>query len=109
MEQGTLKEVLEVERNISELLEKETARVRQWLEERQAAIEEDKLMAMADLEASAARQREEARASAEHEATRIVQEARSAADRSMSLDDAHLRPIVRHHIARILPESDRDH
>ena len=109
MEQGTLKEVLEVERQISEMLKTETERARIWLERREAEVEEARSKAAAELEASVARAKAAAKTSAEQEAIRILEQARSAADRALALNDAYLRPIVKSHIACILPESVRDH
>lgn len=109
MEQGTLEEVLEVEKEIEKLLDNETAKAQQWLEQRKKQIEEERHSAITELESTVARRKEVAKTNAEAKATRIVDQATSVACRVDAMSDDRLNQIIWEHMASILPESVRDH
>jgi F0F1-type ATP synthase membrane subunit b/b' len=109
MEQGTLEEVLEVEKEIEKLLDGETAKAQQWLEQRKKKIEEERQSAITELEASVARSKDSARTSVEARASRIVDQSKAVACRVDAMSDDRLNQFVWRHLAIILPESVRDH
>ncbi|MDH4031603.1 MAG: hypothetical protein OEU49_12200 [Chromatiales bacterium] len=109
MEQGTLEEVLEIEKEIEKLLDSETARAQRWLERRKKKIEKERQSAITELEASVARSKEVAKTTAEAKASRIIDRARSVACRVDAMGDDRLNQIIWEHMASILPESVRDH
>lgn len=108
MEQDTLKEILEVEKQIKETLDTETARAHQWLEQSKREIEEERQAEIAELNATVARGREEAKTTAEEKAAEVVERARSFAIRIEELDDDCLRQVTWGYIADIVPRINRD-
>lgn len=103
MEKDILSEVIEVEKEIQQCLEREKAKAREWLD---AAKEEAaKELARSEEEINGAFER--ALADAEQEAVlgaaEIVREAETRAERLRTLDDGTLRDIVKKQIGTILP------
>ena len=108
MEQNTLKEILEVEKQIEETLDRETGKARQWLKQSKREIEEERQSEIAELNEAVARGREEAKTTAAEKAAEIVERARSFADRVEGLGDDCLQHVTWRHIADIAPGTDRD-
>jgi len=104
MGQDTLQEVLEVERRIRELLDAETHKAQQWLEQALRESEQAAQATRAQLQASLAQREAAARRAADAEADALVRRARVIAERIAALDEEILLPIVWRHMAVIGPE-----
>jgi len=102
-EQGTLEEVLAVEKELGGMLDDVEARSRRWLEERIAQIERRHELAIAELAELGERGRKEADLAAERERERIADQARRRATRLEALDDDRLLQVTCTHLARLLP------
>ncbi len=102
-EQDTLQEVFGIEREIDVRLAAERQRVAQWLERSRQEIEQAKRSELATLTAQAAQDEATAQQAARDKAAAILRQATAAAERVRALDDARLQPVVRQHLAAILP------
>jgi flagellar biosynthesis/type III secretory pathway protein FliH len=102
-EQNTLREVFDVEREISVALAAERQKADEWLERARREIDQWKTSEIADLRASAAREREAAEKAAREQAAATIARTKSAADRVRSLTDAELAPLIRRQLAALLP------
>ena len=103
MAQDTLKEILEVEKEIKARLDMESARADQWLEQTRKEIESARRARIAELDASLARDKEEARRAAEEKAESIVDRVRTFSERIEGLGDDRLQQITWRHIANMGP------
>jgi hypothetical protein len=106
MTEGTLREVMEVERDIKRMLEAESANAREWLQRQKKAVERDGRSAAAELERRRRGNRAQAAAAAEEEAARVVARARACARRFDELDEAWLTDVVWRHLVGIGPGRD---
>jgi len=109
MGQDTLKEVLEVEKQIKEMLDDETRKAQQWLEQARRETERATHAARAQLEVFVTQSEEAAEKAAEAEAAAIIREAQALAERIEALDEQALRRLVWQHIAEVGPETRHDH
>jgi predicted nucleic acid-binding protein len=103
MEQNTLTEVLDVERQIKEQLGVERAKAQRWLEQANRETDAATQAELAQLAQSRAAGAQAAKKAAEVKAAAIVQQAQTAAGRIERLDDQYLQAIVWQHIAEIIP------
>jgi hypothetical protein len=103
MDQDTLGEVLGIEREISKKLDAEKEQARLWLESARHEIEQAKLSEIARLNAGAAQDDEAAAKAARDKAAGILQQATTGCERIRGLEDVALRPIIREHLAAIIP------
>lgn len=108
MAQDTLNEILEVEKQIKEMLDAETEKARRWLEQAKRKIEQERQSEIAQRDESVAQRKAAAKKAAEDKAAAIVQRARSLADHIARLDDNRLQQFVWEHIADIAPRVTRD-
>lgn len=106
-EQGTLEEVLAVEKELGGMLDEVESRSRQWLEERSTQIERQRELAIAELAELEKRGRQEADQASGRERERIADRARRGAARLEALDDDRLLQATWTHLARILPRTGR--
>jgi hypothetical protein len=106
MTEGTLREVMEVERDIKRMLEAESANAREWLQRQKQAVERDGRSAAAELVRRRRKSRAQAAAAAEQEAAQVVARARAIARRFDELDEAWLTDVVWRHVVGIGPGRD---
>jgi hypothetical protein len=104
MKQGTLAEILDVEKGIRDQLDAERAQASRWLEDERREIERAHEAALAQLRAESQRRRDAALRTARDEAAGVIERARSSAASQTLLSDDELRAVVRRRIGRILPE-----
>lgn len=102
-ERNTLQEVFGVEREISGMLAAERKKADEWLERARREIDQWTTSEIAALKTSAARDQEAAREVARERAAATLAQAMSATDRVRGLPDAQLAPLVRRHLAALLP------
>ena len=103
MERDTLEEILAVEKEIREKLERERDAASQWLAGIRHEVEQDKLAEIVRLKESVAQQEKTAQEAAQEKAKQIVQLATSAALRIERLHVDDLARRVRQHVACIVP------
>jgi hypothetical protein len=103
MEQSTLTEVLDVERQIKEQLVVERDKAQRWLEQANCESDAATQAELAQLAQSRAVGAQAAKQAAAVKAAAIVQQAQAAAERIERLDDRYLQPIVWQHLAEIIP------
>ncbi len=106
MTEGTLREVMDVERDIKRMLEAESANARDWLQRQKQAVERDGRSTPAELERRRQKSRAQAAAAAEQEAAQVVARARVIARRFDELDEAWLTDVVWRHLVGIGPGRD---
>lgn len=103
MEQDTLAEILRVEKELREQLDAERHRASEWLaatcRELDAAHQRD----LAALQAAAPQGGPGAAGEASQQATQLIREAEAATRSLAGFQDDYLRPVVRRHLAVILP------
>ncbi|HEX6639979.1 MAG TPA: hypothetical protein VF215_02645 [Thermoanaerobaculia bacterium] len=104
---SSLDDVLAVERELAELMGAERRKAARWLEERRREIESTAKAELRRLEQSAREDEETAKKSAAEKAAVIVEQSGSIARRIEALDDARLGPIVRKHLACLVPGVNR--
>ena len=104
MQQSTLAEILGVEQELRAQLDTEREQASRWLEQQRREIDLAHAARLAQLQAEAGQRREDALAAARESAAAIVRDAEAAAAAQSAVDDEHLRPLVRRHLAAILPE-----
>lgn len=109
MQQDTLSEILEVEKEIKAMLDAERKRADQWLERMKLEIEQATQSELARLKDSVAQSEPVAKKAAEEKAAAIVQQARSRAEHIERIEEDRLTQIVRQSIAAIIPGATRDH
>jgi glutathione S-transferase len=102
-EQDTLQEVFGIEREINSKLAAERQQVDQWLERTRSEIERATQSEIARLRARAAQDEKAANEAARDKAAESLRLAAAAAERVGGLDNAQLAPIVRQHLAAIMP------
>lgn len=103
MEQSTLTEVLDVERQIKQQLVVEREEAQRWLEQANRETDAATQAELAQLAQSRAAGAQAAKQAAAVKAVAIVQQAQAAAERIERLDDLYLQTIVWQHIAGIVP------
>lgn len=104
MENPTLREIIEVEKEIQQALEHTKEKMREWIEARKKETEEELARSEAELLKSFQQARENAMQDAGSRASSIVMEAEGRAARLTHLDDDILAGIAANHIKKILPE-----
>jgi len=102
-EQNTLREVFDVEREISVALAAERQKADEWLERARREIDQWKTSEIEALKASAAREQDAAEKAARDQAAATLARTKSAADRVRGLTDAELAPLIRRQLAALLP------
>lgn len=103
MEQGTLAEILGVEREIRSHLDTERERATRWLEDARLDLDREHATQLERLRLDLERRREAMLQAAHEQASGIVREAEAAARVHTSCDDQVLDALVRHHLDAILP------
>ena len=103
MERDTLEEILAVEKEIREKLERERDAASQWLAGIRHEVEQEKLAEIVRLKESVTQQEKTAQGAAQEKAKQIVQLATSAALRIERLHVDDLARRVRQHVACIVP------
>jgi|MudIll2142460700_1097286.scaffolds.fasta_scaffold08177_1 hypothetical protein len=103
MERDTLEEILAVEKEIREKLERERDAASQWLAGIRHEVEQETLAEIVRLKESVAQQEKTAQEAAQEKAKQIVQLATSAALRIERLHVDDLARRVRQHVACIVP------
>lgn len=104
---GSLDDVLAVERELAELMAAERGKAARWLEERRGEIASAAKAEHARIEQSVREQEAAAGNAAAGEAAVLVEQSRALARRIEALDDTRLGPIVRKHLAGIVPGVNR--
>jgi vacuolar-type H+-ATPase subunit H len=107
MEQSTLAEILDVEKDIRVRLDAGREQASRWLEDARREIEQAHQDALTRLQAEASRRRDTALQAARDRAAAIVEQAERDASAQSLVGDAELRALVRRHLAAILPEDVR--
>lgn len=105
MEQSTLAEILGVEKDIRARLETERKQADEWLEDARRELEQEHQESVSQIQSAAAVRRAAALQAARDRAAADVKSAVAAAADMAQLGDDVLRPIVRRHLAFLLPES----
>lgn len=100
---SSLDDVLDVERELAELMGAERQKAARWLAERRGEIDSAAKAEVERIERSAREDEETAKKAAAEKAGGIVEQSESVARRMEALDDARLAPIVRKHLACIVP------
>ena len=103
MERDTLEEILAVEKEIREKLERERDAASQWLAGIRHEVEQETLAEIVRLKESVAQQEKTAQEAAQEKAKQIVQLATSAALRIERLHVDDLARRIRQHVACIIP------
>ena len=106
MTEGTLREIMEVEKDIKRMLDAESANARDWLQRQNQAVERQSRSAAAELERQRRNSRAQAATAAASEAAGVVARARAIARRFDELEEGWLRDLVWRHIVGIGPGSD---
>ena len=102
-----LEDVLAVECEIADRIGAERANAARWLEERKREIDEAAEAERASRVRLEAANDDAARKAGAAKAAAIVEQANSFATRLQSIDDARLEPIVRKHLAFLVPGANR--
>lgn len=102
-ETGTLEDVLAVERELAERVGSERRNAARWLEEEKREIDETAQSELARIQREAQENENAAKNAARANAAAIVERSIALAASLEALDDAHLKPIVRKHLAGIVP------
>lgn len=104
MQQSTLAEILGVERELRAQLDAEREQASRWLEQQRREVDLAHAARLSQLQAEAGQRRELALAAAREHAAALVGAAEAAAAARSATGDGHMRPLVRRHLAAILPE-----
>ena len=107
MEQSTLAEILGVEKEIRVQLDAEREQASRWLENARREIEQAHQAALAQLQADAEHRREAALQAAHDRASAIIRGAEAAASTQALISDDELRPLLRTHLAVLVPGGTR--
>ena len=107
MDQSTLAEILGVEKDIRAQLDAEHEQASRWLENARREIERDHEARLGQLQAELQQRREAALLAARDRASALVKHAEVVASRQALAGDDDLRPLVRRHLATLLPEAAR--
>jgi F0F1-type ATP synthase membrane subunit b/b' len=107
MEQSTLSEILGVEQQIRARLDAEREQASQWLENARRDIERSYEAALARARADARQRQEAALQAARDRVAAAIRDAESVAAAQSIISDDALRPLVRRHLAELLPEDAR--
>jgi len=101
--QDTLAEILRVEKELREQLDDEQARAAAWLAESRRELDAAHGRELEALEAAGAASEPAAAQAARDEAAQLLRAAQEAARLAEGLRPEDLRPVVRRHLAAILP------
>ena len=104
MDQSTLAQILGVERDIHAQLDAEHEQASRWLETARREIEQAHEARLAQLQAEMQHRREAALQAARARASALVMRAETAASLQALASDDELRPLVRRHLAILVPE-----
>lgn len=105
MQQSTLAEILGVEQELRAQLDAEREQASHWLEQQRGEIDRAHAARLSQLQAEAGQRRESALAAARERGVAAVREAEAAAAGQSAVGDEQLRPLLRRHLAAILPET----
>jgi hypothetical protein len=108
MERDILASVIEVESEIKRRLASERQKAGEWLEKVKTEIEEETAREEAGLKEDFHKKIEAEKRDAEERAFKILQNAKSRAEKLENLHDEILRGIISKYIIRILPEDIHD-
>lgn len=103
MQQSTLAEILGVEHELRERLDAEREQASRWLEQKRREIDLAHAARVSQLQSEAAQRRELALAAARERGAAVVRDTEAAAAAQSAVGDEHIRPLVRRHLAAILP------
>jgi len=103
MEQDTLAEILRVEKELREQLDAERRRASEWLAATRRDLDAAHQRDLEALRAAAAQGDAGAAGEASQQAAQLIREAEEAARRADRCQPEDLRPVVRRHLAAILP------
>jgi vacuolar-type H+-ATPase subunit H len=103
MENSTLRDIIEVEKEIQQGLEQAKEKMREWIEARKKEAEEEEARSEAALLSSFQQARENAMRDAGSRASSLITEAEGRAARLTYLEDDILAGIAANHIKKILP------
>lgn len=106
MQQDTLKEILDAEKAIKDMLDAEQQKADTWFKQTKLEIEQATQSELARLKESVMQSEPAARKAAEDKAAEIIQRATSLAERLARIEEEHLKQIVHQHIAAIIPGND---
>jgi len=109
MQQDTLDEILEAEKEIKDMLDGERKRADQWLEQTKLEIATTTKAKIAKVAESVTQSKGAAKKAAEATAAEIVQQALFVAQRIESLEEDRLQRIVWEHIVEYIAGTQRDH
>ena len=104
MQQSTLAEILGVEQELRAELDAEREKASRWLEQQRREIDQAHAARVSQLQVEAGQRRELSLAAARESAASVVRDAEAAAAAQAAAGDEQLRPLVRRHLAAILPE-----
>ena len=104
MEQSTLAEILGVEKEIRAQLDAEREQASRWLEQQRREIDLAHAARVSQLQAAAGQRRELVLAAARERGAAAARDTEAAAAAQSAVGDEQLRPLVRRHLAAILPE-----
>ena len=104
MQQSTLAEILGVEQELRAQLDAEREQASHWLEQQRREIDRAHEARLSQLQAEAGQRREVALAAARKRAEAAVRETQASAAAQSAVGDERIRPLVRRHLAAILPE-----
>ena len=104
MQQSTLAEILGVEQELRAQLDAEREQASRWLEQQRREIDLAHAARVSQLQAEAGQRRELALAAARERAAATARDTEATAAAQSAVGDGHMRPLVRRHLAAILPE-----
>jgi hypothetical protein len=103
MENNILRDIIDVEKEIQQSLEREKVKAREWLDARKKEIESDSALQEQNIRQSYQQARDKAEQEASQIASELFELSRRQTDRLAHLENDILSKIVTNHISKILP------
>ena len=103
MENNILRDIIDVEKEIQQTLDREKLKTREWIDMRKKEIESDFAMQERNILQSYQQARENAEQEAEKTASELFEQSKQQTDRLAHLENDILSTIVTNHISKILP------
>jgi phage/plasmid primase-like uncharacterized protein len=103
MENNILREIIDVEKEIQQSLDREKLKTREWLDVRKKEIASDSAMQEQNIRQSYQQAQENAEQEAAKTASELFEQSKRQTDRLVHLENDILTKIVTNHISKILP------
>jgi hypothetical protein len=103
MDNNILRDIIDVEKEIQQSLEREKMKTREWLDVRKKEIESDSVLQEQNIRQSYQQSRENAEREASKIASELFEQSKLQTERLAHLENDVLSTIVTNHISKILP------